>query len=93
MADDPARHYSNNTWKRLGKLRESKAGWGQDFYERLLVGFGFLYREGGEHRIYWDPEDKTNRISVPRHGELKVYVGEQVIAAIDRLMHRRGIQG
>jgi hypothetical protein len=91
MAGDPRRAYSSGAWKRLGKIRGSKNGWSQGYYEHLLVGFGFLYREGGEHRIYWDPEETANRVSVPRHGELKAYVAEQVIVAIERMLNRKGI--
>lgn len=83
--------FSNNAWKRLQKTQDSKAGRGQEHYERLLTGFGFVYRDGGAHRIYYDPEDKQNRVSIPRHGELKAYVAELAVAAIDRLLKRRGV--
>jgi hypothetical protein len=41
--------------------------------------------------MYWDPEDRTNRVAVPRHGQLPAYVAEQVIAAIEWKLFREGI--
>jgi hypothetical protein len=91
VADDGRREFSTGAWKRLDKTRNSRAGWGQDHYERLFTAFGFAYRDGGEHRVYWDPEDKQDRVSVPRHGELKAYVAELAVAAIDRMLRRKGL--
>jgi len=89
---DAGGDFSSGAWKRLRKTRDSKAGWGPDHYEHMLTGFGFEYRDGAGHRIYWDPDDKENRVSIPRHGELKAYVAEQAVAAIERLLRRKGIQ-
>ena len=65
-------------------MRASKHGWSQDSYRRLLCSFGFLPTEGGSHTIYKDPDDSGNFVTVPRHKELKPYVAEQAIAAIER---------
>jgi hypothetical protein len=89
--EDPRLAFTNAAWKRPARTRRSKAGWGETHFERLLTGFGFLYRDGGEHRIYWDPGEKANRVGIPRHGELKAYVAEQALVAIDRMLARRGI--
>jgi hypothetical protein len=83
------REFSNGAWKRLQKTRDSKHGWGQDHYEHLLTGFGFIHRDVGGHRVYWVPDHKDIRVSIPRHGELKAYVAEQVVEQIDRLLERR----
>jgi len=92
VAGEAGREFSKKAWKRLQKTRDSKAGWGQDHYEHLLTGFGFVFRDTGGHRIYYDPDNKDIRVSIPRHGELKAYVAEQVVAAIDRLLERKGIR-
>jgi hypothetical protein len=92
VADGKASEYSNSAWKRLKKTRDKKAGWSQDHYEHLLTGFGFAFREGGEHRVYWVPDYKDIRVSIPRHGELKAYIAEQVLMRISQLLERRGIE-
>ena len=91
MGDDRQGTFSSGAWKRLERTRSSKAGWGQDHYGHLLTAFGFSSREGGDHRIYWDPEDKANRVSIPRHGELRAYVAEIVIEAVERMLTRKGL--
>ena len=88
---DQKRTYPRSAWKRLARTRESKADRSQEYFDHLLKGFGFLSRDGGEHRIYWDADDKANRVSLPRHGVLRAYVAEQVIAAIDRVLERKGL--
>ncbi len=83
--------FSNKAWDRLEKTRASRHGWGPGHYEHLFLAFGFVFREGANHRIYFDPEDKMNHVSIPRHGELKAYVSELAVAAIDRMLERKGI--
>lgn len=83
----PAQPYSAKALKDLDRVRASTAGWSQQFYGRLLAKFGFVCRRG-KHDIYGDPADGGNRVSIPRHGELPAYVGEQVIAAIERKLAR-----
>jgi hypothetical protein len=82
------RKYSNGALKLLNKMRETKAGWSPLSYRRLFSGFGFLSREGGNHTIYWDPVEKSNRVQVPRHDELLAYVAEQAVAAIEHKLDR-----
>ena len=79
--------YSRKALKDLDRLRASPSGWSQEFYERLLTKFGFVCRRG-KHDIYGDPGDGGNRVSIPRHGELPAYVGEQVIACIEKKLAR-----
>ena len=92
MSEEQGEGFSRQAWKRLEQTKSTRAGWGQAHYERLLMSFGFLSRQGRKHTIYWDPDDKANRVSVPRHGDLKAYVAEQVIAAVETMLKRKGIQ-
>lgn len=39
--------------------------------------------------MYTDPEDDTNMVMVARHKQLKPYVAELAIAAIDRMLARQ----
>jgi len=88
---EPARAPSNKAQKLLDRTRRTGAGWGQSHYARLFAGFGFLTREGGNHTIYWDPDEKSNRVQVPRHGELKAWVAKKAVEAIDRKLRREGL--
>jgi hypothetical protein len=74
--------------KDLQRLKDSKHGWGQSFYARLLKKAGFLPREGKKHTIYVDPDDHENVVIVPRHGELLSYVADQAIEAIEKRTER-----
>jgi hypothetical protein len=74
--------------KDLQRLKDSKHGWGQSFYGRLLKKAGFLPREGKKHTIYVDPDDAENVVIVPRHGELLSYVADQAVVAIEKRIER-----
>ena len=78
----------NRVLRDLQRLKDSKHGWGQSFYGRLLRKAGFLPREGKKHTIYVDPDDHDNVVIVPRHGELLSYVADQAIEAIEKRTER-----
>lgn len=84
--------YSKRAYKQLDATRRTKAGWGQNHHKHLLTAFGFVFRDGGKHRTYYVPDHKDIRVMIPRHGELKAYVAEQVVEAIDKLLERKGIK-
>jgi hypothetical protein len=79
---------SGRVAKDLQRLRDSRHGYGQTFYGRLLRKAGFLPNERKKHTIYVDPGDHDNVVIVPRHGELLGYVADQTIAAIEKRVER-----
>lgn len=71
--------------KLLERMRSSSSGWGQKDFERLLSGFGFEWKEGKKHRIYFHPKFPNLWISIPRHNSLKAWVARDVVKLIDEL--------
>ena len=74
--------------KDLQRLKNSKNGYGQNFYARILRRAGFLSREGSKHTIYVDPDDSDNVVIVPRHGELLGYIADQTVSAVEKRLER-----
>jgi hypothetical protein len=72
--------------KLLERMRSSPSGWGQADFERLFSGFGFKWREGKKHRIYFHPKFSNLWISVPGHDSLRSWVGREAVKLIDDLM-------
>jgi len=69
----------------LEHMRHSKAGWTADDLEKVYVGLGFKYREGGKHRIYFHPVYHELRATVTRSRSLpKSYIDHALYLA-DRL--------
>lgn len=76
--------------KLLSRMRASKAGWRQKDLEALYTGFGFEFREGSGHRVYFHPKYPQLYATVPRHGPLaKVYISTAV-RLIDQLNELEG---
>lgn len=74
-----------NAEKLLERMRNSASGWGQSDFEHLFEGFGFKWREGKKHRIYWHPKFPNLYMSVPRHNSLKEWVARDAVKLIDEL--------
>ncbi len=51
-------------------MRRSKGGWSADDLEKLYVGLGFEFREGGKHRVYIHPQFPELRATVTRSRSL-----------------------
>jgi hypothetical protein len=79
--------------KLLEKMRNSKAGWKPSDLHSLYIGFGFKFREGAGHMIYWHPKYKELRATVARHGELVVGYIQHAIKLIDKLKSLESLQG
>lgn len=79
--------------KLLQDMRNSPSGWGQLDLERLLTGFGFEYREGKKHRIYFHGTHRRLRISVPRHDSLRDWVARDAVRLIDEVKVSTGGNG
>jgi hypothetical protein len=73
--------------KLLERMRGSSAGWGQKDFESLLSGFGFKWKEGKKHRVYYHPEFPNLWISIPRHNSLRNWVARDAVKLIDELMN------
>jgi hypothetical protein len=54
----------------LESMRRSKGGWSADDLEKLYVGLGFEFREGGKHRVYIHPKFPELRATVTRSRSL-----------------------
>jgi hypothetical protein len=67
-------------------MRASKYGWSFDDLDRLYRGFGFAYREGGRHRVYYHPIHKGLMATVARHDKLAVGYIQTAIRLIDTLL-------
>lgn len=66
-------------------MRRSSGGWKPDDLERLYLGFGFEYREGSNHRIYYHPKHGRLRTTVCRHGELASGYVREALSLLDQL--------
>ena len=71
--------------KLLDRMRNSKAGLGAEDLHTLYVGFGFEFRQGGNHVIYIHPEFPELRATVARHRSLAVGYIHHAINLIDKL--------
>ena len=74
-----------NSEKLLERMENTQSGWGQNDFEKLFVGYGFNFREGKKHTIYWHPVYLQLKISVPRHNDLKPWVAREAIKLIAEL--------
>jgi len=71
--------------KLLEKMKHTKHGWTPDDLHTLYTGFGFTYREGGNHRIYHHPNYPNMMVTVARHGSLVVGYIQFAIKMVERL--------
>ncbi|MDZ4180410.1 MAG: hypothetical protein U1E29_14455 [Coriobacteriia bacterium] len=77
--------------KRYRAMKRSTQGWTHDVVVGLLCGFGFESKQGSEHTICFDPEDKANAVQIPRHRAVKGYVVELTTSAIEQKLKREGL--
>lgn len=71
--------------KILEKMKNSKQGWTPDDLHTLYTGFGFAYREGGKHMIYYHPTHPELMATVARHGVLVVGYVQHALKLIEQL--------
>ncbi len=71
--------------KLLERMRASKAGWGVADLEALYLGFGFHFREGARHRLYFHPQHPELFAPVGRHRSLAKGYISAAVRLIDRL--------
>lgn len=79
--------------KLLERMRNSKTGWGADDLHSLYVGFGFDFRQGGNHTIYIHPEFPILRATVARHGSLAIGYIQTAISLIEKLQELKEGEG
>lgn len=74
--------------KTLEKMRASLDGWGPDDVTSVYLHFGFIMREGANHRIFTHPDHEDLTGTCGRHRKLsKGYVND-LIKNIDALEGR-----
>jgi hypothetical protein len=74
----------------LEKMRRSKNGWRPGDLEELYAGFGFVYREGSKHRIYFHPVHKDLLATVKRADPLPVGYIARAVKLVQDLIEREG---
>lgn len=74
----------------LDRMRRSKTGWRFDDLERLYVGFGFHYVEGGKHRLYIHPQHQELRATVTRANALPIGYVVSAVRLIGILIEKEG---
>jgi hypothetical protein len=74
----------------LTRMRATKAGWGQRDFEELYTSFGFVYEEGGLHRLYYHPRHPHLRTTVGRHNDLAKGYAAKAVRLIDELNRLEG---
>jgi hypothetical protein len=78
-----------NTARKLhGRLSSSQAGWTPEEMDQLLSGYGFTRKRNTRHGVLYEhpshPEWAT--VIIPRHQQLKSWVGRRVLALVNRLV-------
>jgi len=84
------RAHSSRGEKLLGRMRRSRHGWGQKDLRRVYESYGFVAHERRNHVFYNHPDHSGVRGSVPRHGNLRSWVVDMAIEAIDEVRRREG---
>lgn len=85
------RKVPKRAWKLLGRMRATKAGWGESDFETLYTGFGFLSREGRD-RVYYHPEHPTlPPAMVGRHRVLSKAYADTALKRIEELIQRESL--
>ena len=70
----------------LGKMRQSKNGWRYNDVKTLYLGFGFEFREGGNHTVFFHPVHRRLIATVARHRSLPLGYVQKAIALVDELI-------
>jgi hypothetical protein len=78
--------------KILEKMKNSKHGWTSEDLHKVYIGYGFKFREGGKHIIYYHPEHHELMATVARQGVLVVGYIQTALKLIDQLEKLRGDQ-
>jgi predicted RNA binding protein YcfA (HicA-like mRNA interferase family) len=71
-------------------MSASKAGWHPKDLEKLYVGFGFVYRDKGKHRVYTHPSYPELIATVTRGNKLAVGYIQTALKLLGRLDQLRG---
>jgi len=78
----------------LEKMRRSPSGYGARDLDRLLSHFGFVSREGSNHRVYRHELLEAGRVVVvPRHRSVRAHVVRKAVSAVDSVVERRSEDG
>jgi len=72
------------------KMKNSKHGWTPDDLHKVYTGFGFKFREGGNHTIYYHPDHPELMATVARHSNIVVGYIQTAIKLIVKLQELKG---
>lgn len=70
-------------------MANNKSGWGQNDFDTLYAGYGFVLRQGGKHRFYSHPHFPQLTASVSRQNDLPPGYAQTAlkdIAELERLV-------
>ncbi len=56
--------------------------------KKVLIGYGFEFREGSKHTVYQHSLYSDLVIAVPRHSELRAWVARDVVKLVRTLGQR-----
>lgn len=76
---------SGSAEKLRANMANNKTGWGQSDLDALYVGFGFVLREGGKHRMYYHPFFPQLTDAVSRQNDLPLGYVQSALKLIDKL--------
>ena len=78
----------------LEKMRRSPDGHSFRDFQRLLLHYGFVKNEGGNHTVYGhELLDEGRVVTVPRHRSIRAHVARKAVAAVDFILERRKSDG
>ena len=77
--------------KLLDRMRRTNQGWSYEKATSVLDHYGFVSRDSG-HKVYHDPEEPMNFVVLPRHPEVRDYVIDDIIEAVDQMVKRKEME-
>ena len=76
---------STNARKLVERMRATKSGWGESDLETVYLGYGFAFRDGAKHRMYFHPDFKQLHTTVSRQRDLPPGYAQEALKLIGEL--------
>ena len=67
------------------RMQGTKSGWGESDMETLYVGYGFAFRDGAKHRMYYHPDFPELHTTVSRQRSLPPGYAQEALKLINEL--------
>lgn len=67
------------------QMKATKSGWGQNDFDTLYTGYGFVLRQGGKHRFYYHPTFPQLHETVSRQNDLPPGYAQSALKLISQL--------